>query len=64
MRHVGTKQMFLLELKEEGILTIRWIRGEQNDADLSQRILMDLCSRNSQRFLLVMTSTSDKIGNV
>lgn len=34
MRHVGTKQVFLRELKEDGILVVRWISNATNDADL------------------------------
>jgi hypothetical protein len=34
MRHVGTKQMFLHELKEEGIINVKWIPGKTYDADL------------------------------
>ena len=34
MRHVGTKQVFLRELKEEGVLVIRWIPTVENEADL------------------------------
>jgi len=34
MRHVGTKQVFLRELKEDGILIVEWIPGEINDADI------------------------------
>jgi hypothetical protein len=34
MCHVGTKQMFLRELKEEGIINVKWILSETNDADL------------------------------
>ena len=34
MRHVGTKQVFLRELKEEGILVVEWIPTESNDSDI------------------------------
>ena len=34
MRHVGMKQVFLRELKEDGILIFEWIPGEINDADM------------------------------
>lgn len=34
MRHVGTKQVFLRELKEEGILIIKWVSTDENEADL------------------------------
>ena len=34
MRHVGTKQVVLLELKEDGILLVRWIPTNTNQADL------------------------------
>ena len=34
MRHIGTKQVFLRELKEEGIIVVQWIPGVTNDADI------------------------------
>ena len=34
MRHVGTKQVFLCELKEDGILVVKWIPTDTNDSDL------------------------------
>ncbi len=34
MRHVGTKQVFLRELKEDGIIIVRWIPTAENEADL------------------------------
>ena len=34
MRHVGTKQVFLRELKEDGILLVKWISTDENEADL------------------------------
>ena len=34
MRHVGTKQVFLRELKEDGILLVRWVSTDENEADL------------------------------
>jgi hypothetical protein len=33
-RHVDVRHHFLRELKEEGILEVRWISGNDNDADL------------------------------
>ena len=34
MRHVGTKQVFLQELKEDGVLIVERIPVETNDADM------------------------------
>ena len=34
MRHVGTKQVFLRKLKEQGIIVMLWIPGITNDADI------------------------------
>lgn len=33
-KHMETKQLFLRELKEEGVLKIQWLGGDKNDADL------------------------------
>ena len=32
--HVGTNQVFLRELKEDGMLLVRWIPTSENEADL------------------------------
>ncbi len=34
VHHIGTKQVFLRELKEEGILVVKWIPTETNDSDI------------------------------
>ena len=34
MCHVGTKQVFLGELKEDGVILVRWISTNKNEADL------------------------------
>ena len=33
-RHVDVRQCFLRELKEEGILVVKWIAGSENDSDM------------------------------
>lgn len=33
-RHIETRQLFLRELKEEGVLSIKWKSGEDNPSDL------------------------------
>ena len=33
-RHVEVGQYFLRELKEQGLIVIKWIKSEDNDADL------------------------------
>ena len=38
-RHVGVRQNFLRELKENGILSVKWIPGSTNDADLHTKNL-------------------------
>jgi hypothetical protein len=38
-RHIETKQWFLRELKERGIVKVVWIRGENNPADLFMKNL-------------------------
>ena len=38
-RHVDVRQNFLRELKEDGILIIRWISGDENDTDIHTKNL-------------------------
>jgi hypothetical protein len=38
-RHVDVRQNFLRELKEDGILLVKWIPGPSNDADLHTKNL-------------------------
>jgi hypothetical protein len=33
-RHVNVREWFLRDLKEEGIITVKWISGDENSADL------------------------------
>ena len=33
-KHIDTKQYFLRQLKEEGIIKVVWIPGSKNDADI------------------------------
>jgi hypothetical protein len=33
-RHIETRQLFLRNLKEDGVMKIKWISGESNEADL------------------------------
>ena len=33
-RHVDVREHYLRELKEEGLLVIKWINGDDNDADI------------------------------
>ena len=33
-KHVDTKQFFVRQLKEEGLIKVQWIAGKDNDADL------------------------------
>ena len=33
-RHIETRQWFLRELKEQGIVKVKWIKGDDNEADL------------------------------
>jgi hypothetical protein len=33
-RHIETRQWFLRELKEKGIIRVEWVSGEKNKADL------------------------------
>ena len=33
-RHIETRQLFLRELKEEGVLSIKWKSGDENPSDL------------------------------
>ena len=41
--HVDVRQMFLCQLKEDGILIVKWIPGPTNDADLrtKNRVALD-----------------------
>jgi hypothetical protein len=34
LRHVEVKQFFLRELKEQGLLKVKWLNSENNSADL------------------------------
>ena len=36
-RHMDTKQMWLRELKAEGILICKWLKGEDNEADIETK---------------------------
>ena len=38
-RHVDVRQNWLRELKEKGILVVKWIPGAQNDADMHTKNL-------------------------
>ena len=46
MRQVGTKQVFLRELKEDRILIVEWIPGEIKDADIFTKNLDGPLFRN------------------
>jgi hypothetical protein len=41
-RHVNTREWFLRDLEEEGVLEVRWIAGDENSADLSAKNLAGL----------------------
>ena len=38
-RHVDVRQYFLHELKEAGILIVKWVPGDENNADLHMKNL-------------------------
>ncbi len=38
IQHIDVKQTFLRELKEEGKLLMKWLPGQDNDADLFTKI--------------------------
>ena len=37
-KHIDTKQYFVRQLKEDGIIKVRWIPGKMNEADLYTKI--------------------------
>ena len=44
-RHIEPRQLFLRELKEEGVLKIKWKSGEENPSDLFTKNLPGPLSR-------------------
>ena len=38
-RHIETRQLFLRELKEEGVLSIKWNSGEENPSNMFTKTL-------------------------
>ena len=41
-RHMGTRKFFLRELKEAGILLIKWLRGSKNPVNVFTKNLSGL----------------------
>ena len=48
-RHVDVRQNFLRELKEDSILIIRWISGDENDTDIHTKNLAEPLFENHAR---------------
>ena len=50
-RHVGVRINFLRELKEKGILVVRWMSGDDNDADIHTKNLGDMAfSKHAHKY--------------
>lgn len=52
-RHIETRQWFLRELKEKGIMEVKWISGEKNKADLlTKNVTGKVFEKHSDEFCL------------
>jgi hypothetical protein len=56
-RHVNGSECILRDLKEEGVIYVKWISGHQNSADLFNKHLQGPSSSTMQRSTAEMTST-------
>lgn len=61
-RHIDVRQTFLRELKEEGILIVKWIPGSENDSDMFTKNLEGpLFERFAQVYVGVDEYTPDSL---
>jgi len=58
-RHVDVRQNFLRELKEAGILIVKWIPGPKNDADLHTK---NLAATDFEKHVAVYTGKDEYSG--
>ena len=58
-RHVDVRQNFLRELKEDGILIVKWIPGPKNDADLHTK---NLAATDFEKHVAVYTGKDEYSG--
>ena len=58
-RHVDVRQNFLRELKEAGILIVKWISGTKNDADLHTK---NLAAADFEKHVAVYTGKDEYSG--
>ena len=50
-RHIETRQWFLRELKEKGIVKVEWVSGEKNKADLlTKNLAGNLFEKHSEEY--------------
>ena len=47
-KHMQTRQFFIRELKEEGIIKVNWVCGSKNESDLFTKNLDGPTSRDMQ----------------
>ena len=58
-RHVDVRQNFLRELKEAGILIVKWIPGPKNDVDLHTK---NLAATDFEKHVAVYTGKDEYSG--
>jgi hypothetical protein len=56
IRHIDVGSVFLQELKEAGILVIKWIAGTTNEADITTK---NLDGPTFQRYTKIFTGGTD-----
>ena len=39
-RHVDTRQLFLSGMKDQGVLQVKWVKGEENEVDMFTKNLL------------------------
>ena len=64
-RHVDVRQYFLRELKEEGVIVVKWISTDKNCTDLyTKNLAGPLFERHTEKFCgkdIYMKSGDDKV---